>query len=50
LYPNYEDGNTKLNTTLELIQWKAETDLSDWFIWQGIWEVTENNEEEASKG
>ena len=21
-----------------------------WFIWQGVWEVTEKNEEEASKG
>jgi hypothetical protein len=29
LYPNCEDGNTKLGTTLELLQWKAETGLSD---------------------
>jgi hypothetical protein len=29
LYPNCEDGNTKLRTTLELLQWKAETGLSD---------------------
>jgi hypothetical protein len=29
LYPNCEDGNTKLSTTLELLQWKAETGLSD---------------------
>ena len=29
LYPNCEDGNTKLGTTLELLQWKADTGLSD---------------------
>ena len=29
LYPNCEDGNTKLGTTLELLQWKAEKGLSD---------------------
>jgi hypothetical protein len=29
LYLNCEDGNTKLGTTLELLQWKAETSLSD---------------------
>jgi hypothetical protein len=29
LYPNCEDGNTKLGTILELLQWKAETGLSD---------------------
>jgi hypothetical protein len=29
LYPNCEDGNTKLGTTLELLQWKAKTGLSD---------------------
>jgi hypothetical protein len=29
LYPNCEDRNTKLGTTLELLQWKAETGLSD---------------------
>ena len=29
LYPNYEDGSTKLGTTLELLKWKAETGLSD---------------------
>jgi hypothetical protein len=28
-YPNCEDGNTKLDTTLEFLQWKAETGLSD---------------------
>ncbi|KAK1626000.1 hypothetical protein QYE76_000315 [Lolium multiflorum] len=26
LYPNCEDGNTKLGATLELLQWKAEAD------------------------
>ena len=29
MYPTCEDGNTKLGTTLELLQWKAETGLSD---------------------
>jgi hypothetical protein len=29
LYPNCEDGNIKLGTTLELLQWKAQTGLSD---------------------
>jgi hypothetical protein len=29
LYPNCKDGNTKLGTTLELLQWKAKTGLSD---------------------
>jgi hypothetical protein len=29
LYPNCEDDNTKLGTTLELLQWKAETSLSN---------------------
>ena len=29
LYPNCEDGSTKLGTTLELLKWKAETGLSD---------------------
>ena len=29
LYPNYEDGSTKLGTTLELLKSKAETGLSD---------------------
>ena len=29
LYPNCKDGNTKLSTTLELLQWKAENGLSD---------------------
>jgi hypothetical protein len=29
LYPNCEDGSTKLGTTLELLQWKAGTGLSD---------------------
>jgi hypothetical protein len=29
LYPNCKDGNTKLSTTLELLQWKVETGLSD---------------------
>ena len=29
MYPNCEDGNTKLGTTLELLQWKAETGTTD---------------------
>ena len=29
LYPNCEDGNTKLGTILELLQWKANNDISD---------------------
>jgi hypothetical protein len=29
LYPNCEDGSTKLGTTLELLKWKAEASLSD---------------------
>src|SRR3989337_1460713 len=29
LYPNCEDGNTKLGITLELLEWKAENGLSD---------------------
>jgi hypothetical protein len=29
LYPNCEDGNTKLSTTLELLQWKADNCVSD---------------------
>ena len=29
LYPNCEDGNTKLGTVLELLQWKAENDVPD---------------------
>ena len=29
LYPNCEDGSTKLGTTMELLKWKAETGLSD---------------------
>ena len=29
LYPNCEDGNTKLGTTLELLQWKADNGVSD---------------------
>src|SRR3954466_8769639 len=29
LYPNYEDGSTKLGTTLELLRWKAECGLTD---------------------
>jgi hypothetical protein len=29
LYPNCEDGQKKLDSMLELLQWKAETDLSD---------------------
>ncbi|KAK1641999.1 hypothetical protein QYE76_059804 [Lolium multiflorum] len=28
LYPNCEDGNTKLGATLELLQWKAEAEAS----------------------
>ena len=29
LYPNCEDGNTKLGTVLELLQWKAENGVPD---------------------
>src|SRR4051812_8547162 len=29
LYPNCEDGNRKLGTTVELLQWKEENGLSD---------------------
>ena len=29
LYPNCEDGNTKLGTVLELLQWKAENAVPD---------------------
>jgi hypothetical protein len=29
LYPNCKDGQKKLGSTLELLQWKAETCLSD---------------------
>ena len=29
LYPNCKDDNTKLGTTLELLQWKAENGVSD---------------------
>jgi hypothetical protein len=29
LYPNCENGQKKLGSTLELLQWKAKTDLSD---------------------
>ena len=29
LYPTCDDDNTKLGTTLELLQWKAENGLSD---------------------
>src|SRR3989337_2058137 len=29
LYPNCEDGNTKLGTPLELLQWKADNGVSD---------------------
>ena len=29
LYPNCEDGNTKLGTVLELLQWKAENAVAD---------------------
>jgi hypothetical protein len=29
LYPNYEDGNKKLGSIMELQQWKAENDVSD---------------------
>ena len=28
-YPSCEDGNTKLGTVLELLQWKAENGVSD---------------------
>ena len=29
LYPNCEDGHKKLGSTLELLQWKAETGCTD---------------------
>ena len=29
LYPNCEDGQKKLGTMLELLQWKAENDITD---------------------
>ena len=29
LYPNSEDGNSKLGTVLELLQWKAENGVPD---------------------
>ena len=29
LYPNCEDGQKKLGTTLELLQWKAKNGISD---------------------
>ena len=29
MYPNCEDGNKKLGSTLELLQWKAENGVSD---------------------
>ena len=29
LYPNCEEGNTKLGTALELLQWKAENGIPD---------------------
>ena len=29
LYPNCQDGNTKLGTVLELLQWKAENAVAD---------------------
>jgi hypothetical protein len=29
LYPNCKDGQKKLGSTLKLLQWKAETGLSD---------------------
>jgi hypothetical protein len=29
LYPNYEDGNKKLGSIMELQQWKAENDVSE---------------------
>ena len=29
LYPNCEDGNKKLGSTLELLQWKAENGVHD---------------------
>ena len=42
LYPNCKDGSTKFGT--------VEMEGTNWFIWQGIWEVIENIEAEASKG
>jgi hypothetical protein len=29
LYPNYEDGQKKLGSILELLKWKAENDVTD---------------------
>ena len=29
MYPNYEEGNTKFGTALELLQWKAENGIPD---------------------
>ena len=46
LYPNCEDGSTKLGTTLELLQWKAENGITD----KGFEKLLKNNEAEASKG
>ena len=46
LYPNCEDGNTKLGTILELLQWKAENGVPD----KGFENLLKNIEEEASKG
>ena len=42
LYPNCEDDNRKLGTTLELLQWKADNCVSE----KGFFFATENNEEE----
>ena len=46
LYPNCEDGNTKLGTVLELLQWKAENAMAD----KGFEKLLKNIEEDASKG
>ena len=40
LYPNYEDGNTKLGTVLELLQWKAENAVPD----KGFEKLPKDNE------
>ena len=45
LYPNCEDGQKKLGSTLELLKWKAETGVTD----SGFEKVAGTNEEDASK-
>ena len=46
LYPNCEDGQKKLGTTLELLQWKAENDTSD----KGFEKLLKIIIKDASKG